>query len=192
MPIDAIALPYARTALEPHLSGATVDSHHGQIQQQYLEQLNARIANTALADVPLEQIVRRAQGSVFELAAQVWNHDFYWRGLRARGGGEPTGALAAKLAQTFGDFTQFREAFQQAALNLPGPGWTWLVQRADGTLAVLTTTLAATPLTGSDIPLLACDLWEHAYWLDHHDDRERYLETFWKLVNWDAVAARLR
>ncbi|WP_434213248.1 superoxide dismutase [[Pseudomonas] boreopolis] len=192
MPIELPPLPYSRSALEPYLSAATLDSHHGQHHRNYVEELNARIEGTEFADLALEEIVRRAQGSLFDTAAQVWNHGFYWQCMRARGGGDPTGALAEKIAQSFGGVTQLRQEFDRAALALFGSGWVWLVQRPDGLLAVASTPHAGTPLTGSDTPLLACDVWEHAYYLDHQNARAAYLEAFWKVVNWDFVASRLQ
>ncbi|MFT4247700.1 MAG: Fe-Mn family superoxide dismutase [Pseudomonas sp.] len=192
MPIELPALPYALSALEPHLSAATLDSHHGQYHRQCVEELNARIEGSEFAELPLEDIVRRAQGSLFDAAAQVWNHDFYWQCLRARGGGDPAGALAGKIAQAFGDAAHLRQEFNRVALALFGSGWVWLVQRPDGTLALVSTPHSGTPLTGGDTPLLACDVWEHAYYLDHQNARAAYLEAFWKVVNWDFVASRLQ
>lgn len=192
MPIELPSLPYSRTALEPHLSAATLDSHHGQHHRHYVDELNARIEGTEFAGLALEEIVRRAQGSLFDTAAQAWNHDFYWQCLRARGGGDPAGVLGERIAQAFGDAAHLRQEFNRVALALFGSGWAWLVQRPDGTLAVVATAHAGTPLTGNDTPLLACDLWEHAYYLDHHNARAAYLEAFWKVVNWDFVASRLQ
>ena len=192
MPIELSPLPYDRAALAPHLSAETLDYHHGKHQRGYVERLNELIAGTEFSDLALEDIVRRAQGSLFNQAAQVWNHEFYWQCLRPRGGGEPTGRLAEKIAQGFGDFARFRAEFDRVALAAFGSGWTWLVQRADGHLAVVTTSNASTPLTGEDTPLLACDLWEHAYYIDYRNGRAQYLEAFWKLVNWEFAASRLR
>jgi len=192
MPIELSPLPYDRAALAPHLSAETLDYHHGKHQRAYVDRLNELIAGTEFSDLALEDIVRRAQGSLFNQAAQVWNHEFYWQCLRPRGGGEPAGRLAEKIAQAFGDFARFRADFERAALATFGSGWTWLVQRADGALAVVTTSNASTPLTGEDTPLLTCDVWEHAYYIDYRNGRAQYLEAFWKLVNWEFVASRLR
>jgi len=192
MPIELSPLPYDRAALAPHLSAETLDYHHGKHQRAYVERLNELIAGTEFSDLALEDIVRRAQGSLFNQAAQVWNHEFYWQCLRPRGGGEPVGRLAEKIAQAFGDFARFRAEFDRVALATFGSGWTWLVQRADGALAVVTTSNASTPLTGEDTPLLACDVWEHAYYIDYRNGRAQYLEAFWKLVNWEFAASRLR
>lgn len=192
MPIELTPLPYDRAALAPHLSAETLDYHHGKHQRAYVDRLNELIAGTEFAELMLEDIVRRAQGQLFNQAAQVWNHEFYWQCLRPRGGGEPGGKLGEKIAQAFGDFAHFRAEFARLVLATFGSGWVWLVQRADGQLAVVSTTNASTPLTGDDTPLLACDVWEHAYYIDYRNGRAQYLEAFWKLVNWEFVASRLR
>ncbi|OLK75181.1 superoxide dismutase [Xanthomonas oryzae] len=191
MPIEHVALPYSRAALEPHLSSATLGEHHGVCHRSEVEQLNARIEGSEFAELTLEQIIAQAQGTLFHLAAQVWNHNFYWQCLRPRAGGEPLGQLGERIAKSFGDFVHFKLEFNRVALTSFGSGWVWLVQRPDGALAVVATPNASTPLTGPDIPLLACDIWEHAYYLDYQQDRARYLDAFWKLVNWDFVASRL-
>jgi len=192
MAIELAPLPYDRAALAPHLSAETLDQHHGQHQRALVERLNAQIAGSEFADLPLQDLVRRAQGRLFQHAAEVWNHEFYWRGLRPRGGGEPGGDLAERIARSFGDVARFKAEFERMALAVFGSGWVWLVQRPDATLALLTTVNAGSPLTGDDLPLLACDLWEHAYYIDYRGDRARYLDAFWKLVNWEFVAANLR
>ncbi|AZR22549.1 superoxide dismutase [Xanthomonas vasicola] len=191
MPIEHVALPYSRAALEPHLSSATLEAHHGVCHRNEVEQLNARIEGSEFAELMLEEIIAQAQGTLFHLAAQVWNHNFYWQCLRPRAGGEPLGRLGDSIAKSFGDFVHFKQEFNRVALTSFGSGWVWLVKRPDGALAVVATPNASTPLTGPDIPLLACDIWEHAYYLDYQQDRARYLGAFWKLVNWDFVASRL-
>jgi len=192
MPIELPPLPYDRTALQPHLSAETLDYHHGKHHRAYVDRLNELIAGSEFEDLPLEDIVRRAQGSMFNQAAQVWNHNFYWHCLRARGGGDPGGMLAEKISQAFGDVAHLRSEFNRLAMATFGSGWTWLVQRSDGNLAIVTTSNASTPLTGEDVPLLTCDVWEHAYYIDYRNARAQYLEAFWKLVNWDFVATQLR
>ncbi|CTP83828.1 superoxide dismutase [Xanthomonas graminis] len=191
MAIELAPLPYDRAALAPHLSAEALDQHHGQHQRALVERLNAQIAGSEFAELPLQDLVRRTQGRLFQYAAEVWNHEFYWRGLRPRGGGEPGGELAERIARNFGDFARFKAEFARMALAVFGSGWVWLVQRPDATLALLATVNAGSPLTGEDTPLLACDLWEHAYYIDYRGDRARYLEAFWKLVNWEFVAANL-
>ena len=192
MPVELPDLPYPRTALQPHLSAQTLDLHHGQHHPGYVAALNTRIAGTELDGLPLEDIVRSSQGSLFEAAAQAWNHAFFWQCLHPRAGGEPHGALAERITRQFGDVQKLREEFNRAALAVFGSGWAWLVQHPDGRLAIVTTRNAGTPLTGNSTPLLACDLWEHAYYTDFQNDRARYLQAFWKLVNWDFVGAQLR
>ncbi len=192
MPVDLPDLPYPRTALLPHFSADTLDLHHGCHQRAYVEVVNARIAGTELDGLSLEEIVRNSQGSLFEAAAQAWNHAFYWQCLHSRPGTEPQDALAERITRQFGDTQKLREEFDRAALAVFGSGWAWLVQHPDGRLAIVTTRNANTPLTGDSTPLLACDLWEHAYYTDLQNDRARYLQAFWKLVNWDFVGARLR
>ncbi|SBV35417.1 superoxide dismutase, Fe [uncultured Stenotrophomonas sp.] len=191
MPVELPDLPYPRTALQPHLSAETLDLHHGGHHRAYVDALNARIAGTELDGLPLEDIVRGSQGSLFEVAAQAWNHAFFWQCLHPRAGGEPHGALAERITRQFGDVQKLREEFNRAALAVFGSGWCWLVQHPDGRLAIATTRNANTPLTGDSTPLLACDLWEHAYYTDYQNDRTRYLQAFWKLVNWDFVGAQL-
>lgn len=192
MAIELPALPYARDALEPHLSAATLDLHHGAHHRAYIEETTRLLEGSALADLALEDVVRRARGRLAEQAAQAWNHGFYWTCLSPRGGGEPGEPLAGLLARQYGDVSRFREEFTRMALGLFGSGWVWLVQRPDGSPGIVATRGAATPLTGADTPLLACDVWEHAYYLDRQNRRAEYLEAFWKVVDWDAVAKRLR
>lgn len=191
MPVELPDPPYPRDALQPHFTAATLDLHHGHHRAD-VDALNARIAGTELDGLPLEDIVRGSQGSLFEAAAQAWNHAFYWQCLHPRAGGEPHGALAERIARQFGDTQKLREEFNRAAMALFGSGWAWLVQHPDGRLAIVTTRNANTPLTGDSTPLLACDLWEHAWYTDFQNDRARYLQSFWKLVNWDFVGAQLR
>ncbi|MCL7714203.1 superoxide dismutase [Stenotrophomonas mori] len=192
MPVELPDLPYARDALHPHLSAETVALHHDGHQRRCVEAVNTLATGTDLEASPLEDIVRNSQGALFEAAAQAWNHAFYWQCLHPRAGGEPHGRLAERIAQQFGDTARLREEFNHAAMAVFGSGWAWLVQHPDGRLAIVATRNAATPLTGDSTPLLACNLWEHAYYTDYQNDRARYLQAFWKLVNWDFVSARLR
>ncbi|NWF33410.1 superoxide dismutase [Stenotrophomonas sp. SAM-B] len=192
MPLELPRLPYDRAALQPHLSAETLDLHHGRHLRAYLEAVNARIDGTELAELPLEDIVRQSQGSLFDAAAQAWNHQFYFQCLHPRAGGDPQGRLGERVTRYFGDAKRLREAFDRAALGLFGSGWVWLVQHPNGALAIQVTRNAGTPLTGESTPLLACDVWEHAYYTDYQNERARYLEAFWKLVNWDFVTAQLR
>ncbi len=192
MAIELPALPYARDALAPHISAETIDFHYGKHHQTYVTNLNNQIKDTEFADASLEDIVRKSSGGVFNNAAQVWNHTFYWNCLSPRGGGEPTGKLADAIKTSFGSFAQFKEEFGKVAIGTFGSGWGWLVQRADGSLGLVSTSNAATPLTGSDRALLTCDVWEHAYYVDYRNARAKYVEAFWNLVNWEFVSAQLR
>ena len=191
MAIELPALPYDRTALEPHISAETIDFHYGKHHQAYVTNLNNQIKGTEFEGMDLEAIVRKAQGGMFNNAAQVWNHTFYWNCLKPNGGGEPTGKLAEAINKAFGSFAAFKEQFTQTALTTFGSGWAWLVQRPDGSLALVSTPNAATPLTGTDTPLLTCDVWEHAYYVDYRNARPKYVEAFWNLVNWDFVAGNM-
>lgn len=192
MAIELPPLPYDRTALEPHISGETIDFHYGKHHKTYVDNLNKQIDGTEFADKPLEEIVRTSSGGMFNNAAQVWNHTFYWNCLAPKGGGEPSGKLADAIAKAFGDFATFKEQFTDTAVKTFGSGWAWLVQRPGGELALVSTSNAATPLTGEDTPLLTCDVWEHAYYIDYRNARPKYLEHFWNLVNWEFVAKNLK
>jgi Fe-Mn family superoxide dismutase len=189
MKFDLPSLPYAIDALEPHLSAETLEFHHGKHHQTYMTALEKLLAGTPQADQSLEQIVLGAKGAVFDNAAQVWNHTFYWNCMTARGGGEPGGPLSAAIKRDFGGFAQFKAAFTQAALGQFGSGWAWLVKDADGSLKVTKTSNADLPLRHGQTALLTCDVWEHAYYIDYRNARARYVETFLNsLANWDFTA----
>ena len=192
MAIELPVLPYDRTALEPHISGETIDYHYGKHHQAYVDNLNKMIDGTEFADMPLEDIIRKSQGAMFNNAAQIWNHTFYWNCLTPAGGGEPSGRLADAIGKAFGDFAKFKDEFSKVSVGTFGSGWGWLVQRPDGSLALVSTSNAGTPLTGDDTPLLTCDVWEHAYYIDYRNARPKYVESFWNLVNWDFVASNMR
>ena len=192
MAIGLPPLPYDRTALEPHISGETIDFHYGKHHKAYVDNLNKMIEGTEFANLPLEEIIRKSQGGMFNNAAQVWNHTFYWNCLKPNGGGEPGGRLADAINKAFGGFAQFKEEFSKTCIGTFGSGWGWLVQRKDGSLALASKANAATPLTGEDTPLLTCDVWEHAYYIDYRNARPKYVEAFWELVNWDFVAANMK
>ena len=192
MAIELPPLPYAREALEPHISAETIDFHYGKHHQAYVTNLNNQIKGTELEDASLETIVRKAQGGMFNNAAQVWNHNFYWQCLSPNGGGVPGGRLAEAIAKAFGSFDAFKEEFTKLSIGTFGSGWGWLVQRPDGSLGLVSTSNAGTPITGDDTPLLTCDVWEHAYYIDYRNARPKYLEHFWNLVNWEFVAERLK
>ncbi|MBA3486471.1 MAG: superoxide dismutase [Fe] [Lysobacter sp.] len=192
MAIELPPLPYDRAALEPHISGETLDFHYGKHHKAYVDNLNKLIEGTQFADLSLEDIIRKSQGGMFNNAAQVWNHTFYWNCMKPDGGGEPSGKLLEAIEKTFGDFASFKEQFSDNAVKTFGSGWGWLVQRPDGSVALVSTSNAATPLTGEDAPLLTCDVWEHAYYIDYRNARPKYVESFWNLVNWDFVASNMK
>jgi Fe-Mn family superoxide dismutase len=184
-------LPYAKNALEPHISAETIEYHYGKHHATYVANLNKMIPGTPFADMSLEDIVLKSSGGVFNNAAQVWNHTFYWNCLAPRGGGEPSGALAEAIQKSFGSFAQFKEKFTNAAVTTFGSGWAWLVKNPDGTLGVESTSNAGNPTTAGKKPLLTCDVWEHAYYIDCRNARAAYVEKFWHLVNWPFVARNL-
>ena len=192
MAIELPPLPYERNALEPHISAETLEYHYGKHHKTYVDNLNKMIEGTEFADMPLEEIVRKSQGGMFNNAAQVWNHTFYWNCLSPNGGGEPTGKVAEAINKAFGDFASFKDEFTKLSVGTFGSGWGWMVQRPDGALALVSTSNANTPLTGEDTALLTCDVWEHAYYIDYRNARPKYLEAFWNLVNWDFVAANMK
>lgn len=184
-------LPYAQDALEPHISRETLEYHYGKHHQTYITNLNNLIKGTEFENLPLEEIVKKSSGGVFNNAAQTWNHTFYWLGLTPNGQGKPAGALAAAIDAKFGSFEAFQEAFNTCAAGTFGSGWAWLVKKADGTLDLASSSNAATPLTDASVtPLLTCDVWEHAYYIDYRNSRPNYLKGFWQVVDWDKVAER--
>ena len=181
-------LPYAMDALAPHISKETLEFHYGKHHQAYVTNLNNLIKGTEFENATLEEIVKKSTAGIFNNAAQVWNHTFYWNGLKPNGGGTPSGPLADAINKKWGSVDAFKDAFGKSAVGNFGSGWTWLVKKADGSLDIVNTGNAATPLTGTDKPLLTCDVWEHAYYIDYRNARAKYVETFWNLVNWDFVA----
>jgi Fe-Mn family superoxide dismutase len=186
MAFTLMTLPYAKDALAPHVSPETIDYHYGKHHQTYVTNLNNLVAaDASLAGKSLEEIVKSSSGGLFNNAAQVWNHDFYWNSLSPNGGGEPTGAVAAAIDASFGSFAAFKEKFGAACLGRFGSGWAWLVKKADGKLDIVTTPNAETPLTTGDVALLTCDVWEHAYYVDYRNARAKYVEGWWALVSWD-------
>jgi Fe-Mn family superoxide dismutase len=182
-------LPYATDALEPVISEETIDFHYGKHHQAYVTNLNNLAPGTAFENASLEDIVMKADGGIFNNAAQVWNHTFYWNGLSPDGGGEPSGALGDAINKAFGSFAAFKEAFIKSAVGNFGSGWTWLVKNKDGSVAIVNTSNAANPLRDGKKPLLTIDVWEHAYYIDYRNARPKYLDEIWKLVNWNFVAA---
>ncbi|MDK3025707.1 superoxide dismutase [Fe] [Cupriavidus taiwanensis] len=178
-------LPYAHDALAPHISKETLEFHHDKHHQTYVTNLNNLIKGTEFENASLEEIVKKSSGGIFNNAAQVWNHTFYWDSLKPNGGGQPTGALADAINAKWGSFDKFKEEFTKVAVGTFGSGWAWLVKKADGSLDLVSTSNAATPLTTDAKPLLTCDVWEHAYYIDYRNARPKYVEAFWNVVNWD-------
>lgn len=179
-------LPYAADALHPHISKETFDFHYGKHHQAYVTNLNNLIKGTEFESLSLEEIIKKSSGGIFNNSAQVWNHTFFWNSMKPQGGGEPKGALAVAINAKFGSYAAFKEAFTKSAVGNFGSGWTWLVKKADGSVDLVNTSNAATPLTTADKPLLTIDVWEHAYYIDYRNARPKFVETFLtSLVNWD-------
>ena len=184
------ALPYATDALMPHISPETFEFHYGKHHQAYVTNLNNLVGGTEFAGLALEDVVKKASGPVFNNAAQVWNHTFFWSCMKPAGGGEPSGALAAAITAKWGSHAAFKEAFTKSAVGNFGSGWTWLVKKADGSVDLVNTSNAATPLTSADKALLTIDVWEHAYYIDYRNARPKFVETYLNsLVNWGFAEA---
>ncbi|MDH5230134.1 MAG: superoxide dismutase [Fe] [Gammaproteobacteria bacterium] len=182
-------LPYAMDALAPTITKETLEYHYGKHHQTYVTNLNNLIKGTEFENASLEDIIMKSSGGLFNNAAQIWNHTFYWNCLSPNGGGEPTGALADAINSAFGSFEEFKQKFSQTAITTFGSGWGWLVKNSSGELALVSTSNAGTPMTEGQTALLTCDVWEHAYYIDYRNARPGYVDAFWKLVNWDFVAA---
>lgn len=185
MAINLPDLPWPKEALQPHISAETIEFHYGKHHSAYVAKLNTAIEGTEFANMSLEDIIKKSQGGMFNNAAQVWNHTFYWNCLSPKGGSTPTGAIADGINENFGSFEKFKEEFSnQAAANF-GSGWTWLVKNSTGKLEIVNTSNAGCPLTDGLTPVLTIDVWEHAYYVDYRNARPKYIEAFWELVNWD-------
>ena len=188
MSFELPALPYEMNALEPHISKETLEYHYGKHHQAYVTNLNKLTEGKPEADQSLEALIKSSSGGVFNNAAQVWNHTFYWHCLSPNGGGEPEGALAKAINTAFGSFDEFKEKFSTSAATNFGSGWTWLVKNVDGSLEIVNTSNADNPMTDSHTPIMTLDVWEHAYYIDYRNARPKYIEHFWNLVNWEFVA----
>jgi len=189
MTFELPSLPYANNALAPHISEETLEFHYGKHHKTYVTNLNELVLGTEFEGSSLEEIVRNSSGGLFNNAAQVWNHSFYWNSLSPEGGGQPKGKLADAIDAKFGSFSAFKEEFTKCAVTTFGSGWAWLVTNADGKLALVSTSNAGCPLTEGQTPLLTCDVWEHAYYIDYRNARPKYLEAFWALANWEFAAS---
>lgn len=190
MSFELPALPYAKNALAPHISEETLEFHHGKHHNAYVVNLNNLVKGTEFEGKSLEDVIKSSSGGIFNNAAQIWNHTFYWHSLSPNGGGAPTGAVADAINKTWGSFDKFKEEFNKMAVGNFGSSWTWLVKKADGTVAIVNTSNAGTPITEAGVtPLITVDLWEHAYYIDFRNLRPKYLEAFWALVNWEFANA---
>ena len=185
MAFELPPLPYEKNALAPHISTETLDFHYGKHHQTYVTNLNNLTKGKPEANQSLEQIITSSSGGLFNNAAQVWNHTFYWNCLSPNGGGEPNGAIADAITAAFGSFADFKEAFTNVCVTTFGSGWGWLVKNASGELELVSTSNAGCPLTSNQTPILTCDVWEHAYYIDYRNARPKYIEAFWNLVNWE-------
>ena len=184
-------LPYAKDALQPHMSAETLEYHYGKHHQAYVTNLNNLIKGTEFENLSLEEIIKKSQGGVFNNSAQVWNHTFFWNCMTPNGGGAPTGPVADAINAKWGSFDKFKEEFQKSAVGNFGSGWTWLVQKPDGSVDIVNTSNAATPLTTENKALLTVDVWEHAYYIDYRNARPKFVEGWWNLVNWNFVNQNL-
>ena len=191
MAFELPKLPYAMDALEPFISKQTIEFHYGKHHQAYVNNLNNLVTGTEFENASLEEIVKKATGGIFNNGAQIWNHTFYWNCLKPKGGGIPEGKLAEAINHSFGSFEEFKQKFTVAAATLFGSGWAWLVKNDNGSLAIVQESNAGNPIRNGLTPLLTCDVWEHAYYIDQQNKRPDYISAFWNLVDWDAVSGRL-
>ncbi|MBT4937140.1 superoxide dismutase [Candidatus Peregrinibacteria bacterium] len=183
-------LPYTLDALAPYISKETLEFHYGKHHQTYIDKLNGLIPGTEFENMDLEDIVKNSSGGVFNNAAQIWNHTFYFEGFAPNAQKSPTGALADSINNSFGSFEEFKKQFTDTSINTFGSGWAWLIKKSDGSLELASTSNAATPITEGKIPILTCDVWEHAYYIDCRNARPKYLENFWEVVDWKKVEER--
>ena len=189
MPHELPNLPYANDALEPHISAETLEFHYGKHHATYVDKLNGLIPGTEFESATLEEIIMGSSGGIFNNAAQVWNHSFYWNCLSPNGGGTPELGLGEPIDRDFGNFEAFKDQFTASAVGNFGSGWTWLVKNSAGNLEIVNTDDAENPMKQGHLPLLTCDVWEHAYYIDYRNKRPDYIAAFWQLVNWEFVAA---
>ena len=191
MSFELPQLPYEMNALAPYIDQRTIEFHYGKHHKTYVDKLNGLVPGTEFENASLEDIIKKADGGIFNNGAQVWNHTFYWEGLAPNAGGQPTGKVLDQIKDGFGSFEDFKNKFSTAAATLFGSGWVWLVKNADNKLEIVQESNAGNPLRDGKTPILTCDVWEHAYYLDYQNKRPDYIEAFWKLVNWEKVAERL-
>lgn len=191
MAFELPKLPYELNALEPHISQKTLEFHYGKHHNAYVTNLNNLVVGTKFENAGLEQIIKESDGGIFNNAAQIWNHTFYFESFSPNGGGEPDGKLKELIDKSFGSFAEFKDKFTKASATLFGAGWAWLVVKADGTLDIVQEGNAGNPMRNGLKPLLTCDVWEHAYYIDYQNRRPDYIGSFWNLINWKKVAERL-
>ena len=191
MPHELPPLPYPMNALEPHISKETLEYHYGKHHKTYVDKLNELIKGTEYENASLEDIIRRADGKIFNNAAQIWNHTFFWNCMTPKGSGKPSGALAQAIDKSFGSFDEFKKKFSTASADLFGSGWTWLVKRDDGSLAIEPLKDAQTPVKSGGKAVLTLDVWEHAYYIDYRNKRPDFIAAFWNIVNWDFASKNL-
>lgn len=185
-------LPYAKDALSPHMSEETLNYHYGKHHNAYVTNLNNLIKDTKFEKMSLEEIILSSEGGIFNNAAQIWNHTFFWHSLSPNGGGAPTGKIQELISKEWGSFDAFKEAFTKSAITNFGAGWTWLAQDKNGKLQIVNTSNAQTPITSGLNPLLTVDIWEHAYYIDYRNERPKFINAFWALVNWDFANKNLK
>jgi Fe-Mn family superoxide dismutase len=192
MAFELPKLPYEKNALEPHISAETLEFHYGKHHNAYVVKLNELVKGTKFENMSLEEVIKSSEGAMFNQAAQIWNHTFYWNCLSPKGGGKPTGKLAEKIDATFGSFDKFKEQFTNTTVGTFGSGWGWLAQDKTGALKIISTSNAQLPMTQGYTALLTCDVWEHAYYIDYRNARPKYVEAFWNLVNWNFASSLLK
>lgn len=192
MKFELPELPFAKDALAPHISEETFDYHHGKHHKKYVDTTNKLIDGTEYADMELENIIKKADGTLFNNAAQTWNHTFFWNCLSPNSGGTPKGKIADAIEKSFGSFDKFKDEFSTKAAKLFGSGWAWLVQNDDGSLKIVQKQNAGTPLTENENPIITLDVWEHAYYIDYRNARPKFIDHFWELVNWDFANNNLK
>ena len=191
MPYELPQLPYDMDALQPYISKETLEYHYGKHHAAYVNNLNKLVEGTEFAGASLEDIVKKASGGIFNNGAQVWNHTFYWNCMSPEGNREPSGALLNAIKSDFGSFEEFKDKFSVAAATLFGAGWAWLVKTDAGKLEIVQESNAGNPLTKGLEPIMTCDVWEHAYYIDKRNRRPAYIDDFWKLVDWETIGKRL-
>jgi len=190
MPFELPKLPYAIDALQPYLSDQTLGFHHGKHHQTYLNNLNSLLPGTRFENSPIEEIVRESEGAIFNNSAQVWNHTFYFLSFSPSGAHQPKSGMSGAIDLAFGSFEKFKEEFTRLAVSLFGSGWAWLVKKPDGRLDIVQEPNAGNPIRRGITPLLACDVWEHAYYLDYQNRRPDYMKSFWQILDWDIISSR--